>query len=207
MIDYEIITLLTTVPTAIFSLPLLLLFFYWIICIFFGGDQNFGFDLDAEGGFFITLGLGNVPLAVGLTIFSFFATSVSMIIQHYGIGMFFNIYDEGFNHYSLFYILISIVMAIPSFIIALIITAKITAKMTPIFGQKDGELKFDYIDKIAKVRSLTLDKTFGEIILNDGISEHIKYGHLNTEEVLKRDDEVLIVEYNKSSQSFLVQKI
>lgn len=207
MIDSEIIKLLTTIPTAVFSLPLLLLTFYWFVAVLFGGDHDFGIDVDADtGGVFVTLGLSKVPLLVGVTILSFTGTAISMCFQHYVLSPIFSIYSETFNPYSLIFMGISVATVFGVFIVSALITGRIAIYISPAFSQNNGELKFEYIGKIAEVRTLTLNKDFGEIILNDGITDHIKYGHVDEDIVLNKGDKVLIISHDKERKSYLVEK-
>ena len=201
----DLTSLLTTVPTALFSLPLMLLSFYWFISIIAGLDQDLGLDAQSQG-VFVHFGLGRVPFCVGLTIFFLTSTIFSALAQDILLSLFFNIYAEDFNPYNIFYITISLVIAFGCSIPSLAITSYITKKLAPAFKQTEGELKFVYEGKKAIVSSSTVNSEFGEILINDGISDHRLFAHTSKNQEFKLGDEVVIVSFDSDKKSYLIEE-
>ena len=201
----DLISLLTTVPTALFSLPLMLLSFYWFISIIAGLDQDLGLDAHSQG-IFVHFGLGRVPFCVGLTIFFLLGTIFSALAQDLALSLIFNFYAEDFNPYNIFYIAISLAVAFGCAIPSLAFTSYITRKLAPAFKQVEGELQFVYEGKKAKVSSSKVTSEFGEILINDGICDHRLFAHTSEDQELKIGDEVVIVNFDSDKKSYLVEK-
>lgn len=207
------LNILALYPSGFFLVFLSLFVIYWVLSIIGGLDQNFGFDLDIDGdvqaqgmlsGLLISFGFSKVPLSIGLTFASFIGFIICSFIQINILGLFFT-YNAEFNPYNIIYLSVSTIVVFVSLFAALWLAGKAIKPLIPLFDDEGKNMDVEYIGLKAKVRSSKVTNTFGEVILEEGLNEHILTVYSN-ESNIGKNDEVIIVDYNKEIKRYLVKK-
>jgi hypothetical protein len=92
-------------------------------------------------------------------------------------------------------------------LLALPLTAIAARPLAKVFGHKQATQHSDLIGKTCVVRTGTVNKTFGEALLEDGGAGIVVRVRVDRELEVKRGDQMLIVDYDREHQSFLVEPV
>lgn len=92
-------------------------------------------------------------------------------------------------------------------ILALPLTALAARPLAKVFGHKQATQHSDLIGKTCVIRTGTVSKTFGEALLEDGGAGLVVRVRVDRELPVKRGDQMLIVDYDREQQSFLVEPV
>jgi hypothetical protein len=90
-------------------------------------------------------------------------------------------------------------------VLALPLTALAAHPLAKVFGHKKATQHSDLIGKTCVVRTGTVTKTFGEALLEDGGAGLVVRVRVDRELEVKRGDQMLIVDYDRQLESFLVE--
>lgn len=211
----NLFNILTYYPTGFFLFLFCLLSIYWIISIVGVVDQNLGFDLDIETeevnyftNLFITMGLSKVPLSIGLTFATFYGVFISGLLQIQGLGLLYN-FTDNFSPWNLSYLILSTVIFIISFYSSLWLAGKTVKPMTSLFNEDNKSLNFEYIGSEGTVRSSTVTKTFGDVVILNKENEYVITVYLADYDDTKvvRGDKVRVILFNEETKRYLIQKI
>jgi hypothetical protein len=193
----QLLYIFVSPPTMFFSLFLCFFIAWFFLGSFMGADQDFGCDVDIDSTnisskFFVSVGLGKVPLSIGLSFTSLVGTAISMMVQLHILSLFFT-YDDSFNGFSTPYLILSLTIFFPILLVSLWVAGKMVAPLGGFFDDSEQRLTFSYEGKDATINSLTVEPNFGEAVLkdHDGV-EHTLNVRTHDEEPLKHGDKVLI---------------
>jgi hypothetical protein len=92
-------------------------------------------------------------------------------------------------------------------LLALPLTALAARPLAKVFGHKQATQHSDLIGKTCVVRTGTVNKTFGEALIEDGGAGIVVRVRVDRELEVKRGDQMLIVDYDREHQSFLVEPV
>src|SRR5450432_3621349 len=92
-------------------------------------------------------------------------------------------------------------------VLALPLTALAARPLAKVFGHKQATQRSDLIGKTCVIRTGTVTKTFGEALLEDGGAGLVVRVRVDREVVVKRGDQMLIVDYDREHASFLVEPV
>ena len=193
----------TSFPTLIFTILLLLCIFYWLLAVLGVVDLDF-LDIDVPdadadlstgedisgagvlGGLLLKLGLNGVPFPIVFTLVSLFGWFISYYVVHFTFA-----YVPG----DLLKFLVGIPVLIGSLYISAVITGLIIKPLRPIFKSANQQVEKVIVGQIAVVRTARVDKSFGEATVEDGGAGLIVKVRSYNEESFKRGDRVALLEY------------
>jgi hypothetical protein len=92
-------------------------------------------------------------------------------------------------------------------VLALPLTSFAARPLAKVFGHKQATQHRDLIGKTCVVRTGTVTKTFGEALLEDGGAGLVVRVRVDRELAVKRGDQMLIVDYDREHESFLVEPV
>jgi hypothetical protein len=92
-------------------------------------------------------------------------------------------------------------------ILALPLTSIAARPLAKVFGHRQATQHTDLIGKTCVVRTGTVSKTFGEALLEDGGAGIVVRVRIDRELAVKRGDQMLIVDYDREHESFLVEPV
>ncbi|MFT7559388.1 MAG: hypothetical protein ACI93R_001299 [Flavobacteriales bacterium] len=196
-------------PTVIFTCLLFFMVLYWVLAVLgmveievldfmIEGDMGEGSDLDSlsvMAGLLLKLGLNGVPLTIVLSLialigwlFSFF---VVYIVYPYVPG-------------DILKLLVSIPVFVGVTYVAALVTARFIKPLRPIFKAANQEYVKEILGQAAIVRTGRVDASFGEAVFEDGGAGLIVKVRSFNEEVFKRGDKVILLEYVKEKNIYKV---
>ena len=203
-------TIITSFPTAIFSLLLTICILYWLVSLlgFVGIDSlDLDIDVDPDGGaesaqgiagLMTTLGLTGVPLTLVITLLTLDAWGISFF-GTYLIRAF--IADSG-----LLYMGTACVLLMAALLGALFMTQLTIRPLRPLFKKTyaSPNKHLMLVGKVCKVRSTQVNKEFGEAVFEEeGTSLIIKVRY-DGPLTMSKGDTAYIIEYNDDNNSYLV---
>jgi hypothetical protein len=194
---------ITTFPTVIFTIFVLLSLIFWSVAVFGLIDLDFlnldmpDADVDISGGdsidnpglltgIFLKFGLAGVPFPMVFTILSL----VGWAICYYCVHFIFPLVPGKILEY-----LVGAGILIFSFYSSALITGKIIKPLRPMFEKINQNYKKTIIGKIATVRTSKVNKTFGEATVEDGGAGLIVKIRSFKNETFSRGDKVVLLEY------------
>lgn len=203
---------ITSFPTVIFTVFLILCFFYWIIAVLGLIDFDFlDFDLpdgdvdlgvndsldnvNVLAGLLLKLGLNGVPFPIVFSII----TVLGWLICYYAVYFTFPLVPGSFLEF-----IVGIPIFVGSLYLAAMITAKIIKPLRPIFRAANQEVQKTILGKIAIVRTARVDKTFGEATVEDGGAGLIVKVRSFKDETFARGDRIVLLEYVKEENIYKV---
>lgn len=200
----------TSFPTLLFTLLLLLCIFYWLLAVIGVVDLDFididlpDTDLDATdagssagllGGLLLRLGLNGVPLPIVITLLSLFGWFICYYIVHF----FFAIIPGGFLKF-----LVGIPVFVGSLYAAALITGLTIRPLRPLFQAMDQQIEKRILGQVAVVRTSRVDKDFGEAVVEDGGAGLIVKVRAYKEETFSHGDRVVLLEHVKEENIYRV---
>lgn len=203
---------ITSFPTVLFTILLILCFFYWIIAVLGLIDFDFlDFDIpdgDLEvgvndsldnvnvlAGLLMRLGLHGVPFPIVFSII----TLLGWFICYYAVYFLFP-----FVPGALLEFFVGVPVFVGSLYLAALITAKIIKPLRPIFLAANQEVQKTILGKVAVVRTARVDKTFGEATVEDGGAGLIVKVRSFKDETFARGDRIVLLEYVKEENIYKV---
>lgn len=204
----QFLTNVFSFPTIIFTLPLLFIAFYWI-SVFLGMidieilDADVDVAIDAETGVESStlemLGLDGVPLTIAITLLDLYAWVFTYIVRKYLITLVDgrSLLDGMVSAATLGTLtaLLACVVAIP--------LAAITIKpLRRVFVVHEATRKSDLTGRICTITTLTVTSDFGQAVTDKGsMVLRVRAAEPND---LKKGDRVVLLEFDRDSDSFQV---
>lgn len=201
---------ISSFPTLIFTILLLLCTFYWLLAVVGVVDLDFldlnvpESDLDVSqghsgagvlGGLLIRLGLNGVPLPVVVSLLTLFGWFISYYAVHF----------LGFLMPNLLMrLIVGLPILIGSTYLAALITSLILKPLRPIFESSNQQVEKNIIGMTAIVRTAKVDQKFGEATVEDGGAGLIVKIRTYDDEVFERDDRVVLLEYLVAEHAYRV---
>lgn len=207
---YEIIS---SFPTVFFSVFLLLCIFYWCFAVlgmieidvfdFDTPDIDIALDADGEpltdlsvmAGVLFKFGLNGVPISIIVSIISLLGWFFSFLVVYYIFP-----YVPG----DILKVIAGIGVLLAVLYISAIITAYIIKPLRPIFLATNQDTQKVILGQTAVVRTGEVNKKFGEAFLEDGGAGLILKVRSYKDEVFKKNDRVVLLEYVKESNIYKV---
>jgi hypothetical protein len=200
-------------PTLFFTFILALCSAYWLVAVLgvvdldildldvpegdagtdINNDTNSG--ANALAGFLLKLGLNGVPLTIIISFIALFG----WFICYFAVYFIFPIIPDGFLEY-----IVGLPILIGSLIIAVLITAQIIKPLRPFFSSLNLNTVKNVLGQTAIVRSLRLDSGFGEVFLEDGGAGLIFKARTINDEIYKKGDRVVLLEFLKEKHVYRV---
>ncbi len=208
---YQIVT---SFPTVIFSAVLIFCVFYWVLAVLglveidvldfdipdLEGD-GVGFENDAlsnlnvMSGLLLKLGLNGVPIAIVISLISLMGWVMSFLMV-----------------YFMFPIVPGVILKFGVGLAALALslyasawaTARIIKPLRPVFKATNQEYQTQVLGQVATVRTGEVTQVFGEAFLEDGGAGLILKVRSYHDQTFKRGDRVVLLEYDRSNNSFKV---
>lgn len=196
-------------PTLFFTLILALCTVYWLVAVLGIVDLDI-LDLDvpegdseidtntganALAGFLLKLGLNGVPLTIIISFIALFG----WFICYFAVYFIFPIIPNGFLEY-----IVGLPILAGSLTIAVLMTAQIIKPLRPFFSSLNINTVKNVLGQTAIVRSLRLDSGFGEVFLEDGGAGLIFKARTMNDEVYKKGDRVVLLEFLKEKHVYRV---
>ncbi len=204
---------ISSFPTVFFTFFLLLSIFFWAVAVLGLVDIDI-LDVDlpnTEGSFelgelsnanpnvlaglLMKFGLQGVPVTVIITSISL----IGWIISYYSVHYVVNLVPDGILHF-----LVGIPVLLVALLIATLMTSVIIKPIRPLFKKAQQETVKHVLGKTAIVRTSKVDHEFGEVILEDGGAGLIFKVRACGDEVFKKGDKVVLLEYLKEEHLYRV---
>lgn len=205
---------ITAFPTFIFTFFLLISVLFWLVAVLGFIDLDvLDFDLpesngdigadvgsqstnpDVLAGLMLKFGLHGVPVTVIISFISLFGWLLSYYASHYLLGFI----EPGFFRYVL-----GLPIFCAAFYGAVILTSWSIKPLRPLFLNARQQNRQFIIGQTATVRSSTLDRSVGEVVLNvDGASLLLRARSFS-EKVFTKGDKVVLLEHDESLNIYKV---
>lgn len=195
-------------PTVIFTALLMFVSLYWLVAVLglvdmddaiggeggeIGGDSHHG-EIGLFSAILMRFGLQDVPLLIILTLFSV----IGWVLSYLNMALLSQFVTQGMTH--------TLLAAISLFAIAIVslaLTGVIVAPIRKRLAQQPTTSSHTLIGELATVRTMTVDDTHGEAVLNDGGAGLIlKVRAIG--ETFSEGDTVILVEYLVESNAYRV---
>ncbi len=155
------------------------------------------FDLEGLPGLLLPPVLKKVPLMIVLTVTFFIAT----ILTFYSQQWLAQLLPSGL-------LLLAEIILIPlALYLSLFIASLLLMPLAPIFDKKKHYAKVDFIGLKARVHSSTLNKEWGEVMVEHQRNEYLLDAKLDGTDSLSYGEEVIIVDQDLTSKQYVVTAI
>lgn len=193
-------SIVTSFPTVIFSVFLIVSIFYWLISflgvididVLDASDGDMG--VNGVAGLAMKLGLNGVPLPIIISLVSVSAWFISYYTVHFAYPFIPGFY-EPFAGVTVFVL---------SLYIATLVTAQVIKPLRKLFKQADQYIEKSIVGQVAIVRTGRVDKSFGEANVEDGGAGLIVKVRSYKDEVFARGDKVVLLEYLESENIYKI---
>jgi len=204
---------ISSFPTAVFTILFIVCLLYWLVAILGFIDLDFlhldhlshadievdlHHDLssaDALAGLMLRFGLYGVPLIIIISLIALFGWFFCYYIVHYLFGFI----PDGLLHF-----LVGIPVLIFAFYTAILITAQLIKPLRPLFKKAEQHTLKKILGQTATVRTSRVDNNFGEAVLEDGGAGLILKVRTIGDEVFKKGDAVVLLEYKEEKNVYRV---
>lgn len=192
-----------------YNLPLTILLgivlLFWVVSLLTGGDFDADVDADIDvdgidtgGVLSVILRVVNaqdIPVTLVVSLLSLFLWGISILLNYY-----FNPNDNGWVAFGFFLL---------NFIMSVLLVKAVTQPLRPLFRavKNDDEHKEPLIGSEGHIKSRVLDANFGqcEIIRPKGAPALLNCRLAEGEEVMLRDQKILVVAYDDTTQKYIVK--
>lgn len=195
-----VLTLISSFPTIVYSIPLAICLIFWLISLL-GVFDFVEVDLDAEGGLeglLATFGLAGVPITLSLSLLFLIAWSLTLcsaawLLPWLPHGVIFNAAGTA--------------VLLFSFIISVYLTGKITRPLSKLFMTHEARSNSSLVAKYCEITSLTVDAQFGQAKVEDGGAGLIISVRAAAPNDFKKGDSALIYEYDSDKNIYFISKL
>lgn len=192
-------------PTVVFTVLLIFSVLYWILTVlglvgvevldFDVGDADSVNSLNVFSGLLFKLGLNGVPVTIVLSLIAMFGWLITFNIVYFVFS---------YIPFAWLQFLAGIPVLLLVFYISAMITAFLIKPLRPIFIASNQEVQKQILGQTAIVRTGEVSHTYGEAYLEDGGAGLIIKVRSYKEEVFKRGDKVVLLEYVASENIYRV---
>ena len=200
----------TSFPTVIFTVMLLVCVFYWAVAALGLVDLDIiDFDMDGDidindsvemqagvSGLLLKLGLNHVPFTIVITIATLIAWVLSYFVSLYGLKI--------IPDFWVFELLFNLGTFIGVSIAALLVTAQLIKPIRPFFKKLEVDETKHIIGQIVIIRSSVANGVQGEATFNDGGAGLLLNIRTTGNDEFKKGDEVVVIEHNKEKNLYRV---
>lgn len=185
-----------TFPTVFFTFFLTLSVVYWLLTVLgFAGIEALNLDLDGAdsvaslnvfSGLLFRLGLNGVPITIVISLISLLGWMLCFLVVYF-------VYPWIPLRWLQFVIGIPVIVGLLYF--STIITAVLIKPLRPIFLASNQQVQKQIVGQVAVVRTGEVNRNFGEAYLEDGGAGLIIKVRSYKDEVFKRGEKVVLLEY------------
>ncbi len=195
-------SIVTSFPTVIFSVFLIVSIFYWLIS-FLGVVDIDVLDTDlADGdvggngvaGLAMKLGLNGVPLPIIISLVS----ATGWFFSYYIVYFAFPFVPDFFEPF------VGIAVFLAALYAAIVVTSQVIKPLRKLFKQADQHIEKTIVGQIGVVRTGRVDKDFGEATVEDGGAGLLVKVRSYKDEVFERGDRIVLLEYVESKNIYKV---
>lgn len=195
-----VLTLISTFPTVVFSIPLGVCLLFWLFSLL-GSFDFLDFDVDSEVGFagiLATFGLAGVPITLSFSLLFLFAWTVTLCSTAWLLPLL----PEG-----LVQDLSAIGFLLVSFVLAVYLTGKVTRPLSKLFVTHEARSNSSLLAKYCQITSMSVNEKRGQAKVEDGGAGLIISVRAQTPNDFKRGDSALIYEYNPDKNLYFISKL
>lgn len=187
--------IILTFPTIFFTFFLVLSAVYWLLTVLgFVGIEALDMDLDGDSvaslnvfsGLLFRLGLNGVPLTIVISLIALLGWVFCFLIVYF-------VYP--WIRVPWLQLVTGIPVVVGVLYVSAIITAVIIKPLRPIFLASNQQVQKQILGQVAVVRTGEANRSFGEAYLEDGGAGLIIKVRAYKDEVFKRGDRVVLLEY------------
>lgn len=185
-----------TFPTVFFTFFLALSVVYWLLTVLgFAGIEALNLDLDGAdsvaslnvfSGLLFRLGLNGVPITIVISLISLLGWMLCFLVVYF-------VYPWIPLRWLQFVIGMPVIVGLLYF--SAIITAVLIKPLRPIFLASNQQAQKQIVGQVAVVRTGEVNRNFGEVYLEDGGAGLIIKVRSYKDEVFKRGEKVVLLEY------------
>lgn len=185
-----------TFPTVFFTFSLALSVVYWLLTVLgFAGIEALNLDLDGAdsvaslnvfSGLLFRLGLNGVPITIVISLISLLGWMLCFLVVYF-------VYPWIPLRWLQFVIGMPVIVGLLYF--SAIITAVLIKPLRPIFLASNQQVQKQIVGQVAVVRTGEVNRNFGEAYLEDGGAGLIIKVRSYKDEVFKRGEKVVLLEY------------
>lgn len=185
-----------TFPTVFFTFFLALSVVYWLLTVLgFAGIEALNLDLDGAdsvaslnvfSGLLFRLGLNGVPITIVISLISLLGWMLCFLVVYF-------VYPWIPLRWLQFVIGMPVIVGLLYF--SAIITAVLIKPLRPIFLASNQQVQKQIVGQVAVVRTGEVNRNFGEVYLEDGGAGLIIKVRSYKDEVFKRGEKVVLLEY------------
>jgi hypothetical protein len=185
-----------TFPTVFFTFFLTLSVVYWLLTVLgFAGIEALNLDLDGAdsvaslnvfSGLLFRLGLNGVPITIVISLISLLGWMLCFLVVYF-------VYPWIPLRWLQFVIGMPVIVGLLYF--SAIITAVLIKPLRPIFLASNQQVQKQIVGQVAVVRTGEVNRNFGEAYLEDGGAGLIIKVRSYKDEVFKRGEKVVLLEY------------
>lgn len=156
---------ISTFPTLIFTALVMFVMLYWLVTLLGVADLDTPDLADGDGlsGLLMKFGLNDVPIVVILTFFSLIGWFVSFMLMNVTHTFFEVVFSQTLLRY-----MVGVVVLILTVAISLWLTNILVRPIRRVAKSNPANNANLLIGKTATVRTMTVDSSFGEAVLEDG---------------------------------------
>lgn len=187
--------IILTFPTIFFTFFLVLSAVYWLLTVLgFVGIEALDMDLDGDSvaslnvfsSLLFRLGLNGVPLTIVISLIALLGWVFCFLIVYF-------VYP--WIRVPWLQLVTGIPVVVGVLYVSAIITAVIIKPLRPIFLASNQQVQKQILGQVAVVRTGEVNRSFGEAYLEDGGAGLIIKVRAYKDEVFKRGDRVVLLEY------------
>lgn len=187
--------IILTFPTIFFTFFLVLSAVYWLLTVLgFVGIEALDMDLDGDSvaslnvfsSLLFRLGLNGVPLTIVISLIALLGWAFCFLIVYF-------VYP--WIRVPWLQLVTGIPVVVGVLYVSAIITAVIIKPLRPIFLASNQQVQKQILGQVAVVRTGEANRSFGEAYLEDGGAGLIIKVRAYKDEVFKRGDRVVLLEY------------
>lgn len=196
-------------PTIIFTVLLIIVSMYWILTILGLFDievLDFDMDFDYGGETAPVGGMAGVMVALGLTGLPV-TIIISFIILFSWLGIYLSsLYVLAYFEAGFWFWLIASVSMILSIIVSVPVTIAITKPMRRFFKVNYATRANDLVGEICQVITSEVSDNFGEAELNKEGDHYIFQVRDKKNNLIKKGDDIILLEYDSENHLYYVKK-
>lgn len=201
----ELLQVSTNFPTVIFSVVLGVVAVYWIVGLLGLVDLDFSGDVDADidadgsigglSGFMLTFGLSGIPFTLVISIVTLVCWLISFYTQYYVLDLL----PSGWLYFGA-----GAIANVVIFFISLPIAAIMLRPFKSMFATAETASSAKFVGLEATISTSSVTPTFGQAkVFNDG-AEILLDVRCVEDQLFKRGDKVLLIEYHAESHAYIV---
>jgi hypothetical protein len=195
-----VLTLISSFPTVVYSIPLGVCLLFWLFSLF--GIFDF-LDVDIEGdagfaGLLVTFGVAGVPITLSFSLLFLFAWTLSLCSDAWLLPWL----PEGLVHD-----IAGVAVLIVSFVFSVYLTGKITRPLSKLFVTHEARSNRSLLAKYCQITSMGVNENFGQAKVEDGGAGLIISVRSAVPNDFKLGDSALIYDYDPDKNLYFISKL